>query len=63
VQRSYQQKLDSAAPADRPRIASEGKAVTDHGLSVDEFTSIVTITQNDPAVRAKLLQRLNTPQQ
>jgi carbonic anhydrase/acetyltransferase-like protein (isoleucine patch superfamily) len=34
VQRDYQQKLESAAPADRPRVANEGnaalaKAVTD----------------------------------
>ena len=68
VQRDYQQKLDSAAPADRPRVASEGnaaltKAVTDHGLSVEEFNSIMTVAQNDPTVRAKLLQRLHSPQQ
>jgi hypothetical protein len=66
VQRDYQQKLDSAAPADRPRVASEGnaaltKAVTDHGLSVEEFNSIMTVAQNDPSVRAKLLQRLHEP--
>jgi hypothetical protein len=68
VQLNYQQKLDAAAPADKPRVASEGnaavtKAVTDHGLSVDEFTSIMTVAQNDPTVRAKLLQRLRAPQQ
>ena len=68
VQRDYQQKLSSAAPADRPRVASEGnaaltKAVTDHGLSVEEFNSIMTVAQNDPTVRAKLLQRLHNPQQ
>ena len=68
VQRDYQQKLSSAAPADRPRVASEGnaaltKAVTDHGLSVEEFNSIMTVAQNDPSVRAKLLQRLHSPQQ
>jgi Domain of unknown function (DUF4168) len=68
VQRNYQQKLASAAPADRPQIASEGnaaitKAVTDHGLSVDEFNSIMTVAQNDPTVRAKLVQRLHTSQQ
>jgi len=68
VQRDYQQKLSSAAPADRPRVASEGnaaltKAVTDHGLSVEEFNSIMTVAQNDPSVRAKLLQRLHNPQQ
>ena len=68
VQRDYQQKLDSAAPADRPRVASEGnaaltKAVTDHGLSVEEFNSIMTVAQNDPTLRAKLLQRMHNPQE
>ncbi|HZB91553.1 MAG TPA: DUF4168 domain-containing protein [Stellaceae bacterium] len=68
LQRSYQQKIQTAAPADKERIASEGndalkKAVTDHGLSVEEYNSILTVAQNDPNVRAKLLQRLHPPQQ
>jgi predicted ATPase with chaperone activity len=68
LQRDYRQKIDAAAPADKQRLASEGnaalkKAVTDHGLSVDEYNKILTVAQNDPTVRAKLMQRLTAPQQ
>ena len=34
------------------------KAVTDQGLSVDEYSTILQVAQNDAAVRDKLLQRL-----
>jgi predicted ATPase with chaperone activity len=68
LQRDYRQKIDAAAPADKQRLASEGnaalkKAVTDHGLSIDEYNKILTVAQNDPTVRAKLMQRLTAPQQ
>jgi len=67
LQRDYRQKIDAAAPADKPRLASEGnaalkKAVNDHGLSVDEYNQILTVAQNDPTVRAKLMQRLTGAQ-
>ncbi|HWI29720.1 MAG TPA: DUF4168 domain-containing protein [Stellaceae bacterium] len=67
VRRTYQQKIDAASPSDKPRVASEGnaalkKAVTDHGLSIDEYNSILTVAQNDPAIRAKLMQRLKPSQ-
>jgi hypothetical protein len=35
------------------------KAVTDQGLSVDEYNTIVKTAQNDPALREKLRQRLS----
>jgi predicted TIM-barrel fold metal-dependent hydrolase len=64
VRQDYQQKIAAAADADKPRLKSEGtaaleKAVTDHGLSIDEYNSIVTDAKNDPTVRAKLMQRLD----
>ena len=67
LQRDYRQKIDAAAPADKPKLASEGnaalkKAVNDHGLSVDEYNQILTVAQNDPTVRAKLMQRLTGAQ-
>lgn len=68
IRQNYQQKIEAASPADKPRLASEGndalkKAVTDQGLSVDEYNQILTVAQNDPTVRAKLLQRLHLPNQ
>jgi hypothetical protein len=64
VRQDYQQKIDAAAPADKPRLESEGnaaleKVATDNGLSIDEYNSIATAVQNDPTVRAKLMQRLH----
>jgi hypothetical protein len=63
VKESYQSRIDSADPADKPKIASEAynaivKAVTDQGLSVDEYTSILVVAQNDTSVREKIIQRL-----
>ena len=60
---TYDQKLAQAAPAEKQRIAGEAdqamrKAVTDQGLSVEEYMSIMKVAQDDPAVREKLLQRL-----
>ena len=34
------------------------KAVTDQGLSVQEYTSILVVAQNDPEVREKIVQRI-----
>ena len=37
---------------------SMAKAVTYQGLSVEEYTTILSAAQKDPAVRDKLLQRM-----
>lgn len=64
VKESYQQKL-AATPGkeEKERIADEAqsamvKAVTDQGLSVEEYTAILQVAQNNPAVHDKILQRL-----
>jgi hypothetical protein len=63
VKQNYQQQLTAAPPADRERIAGEAnnalkKAVTDQGLSVDEYNSIMEAAQNNPTVRQQLVQRI-----
>jgi hypothetical protein len=63
VKENYEQRIESADPADKPRIADEAnnalvKAVTDQGLSVDEYTAILVVAQTDPGVREKIVQRL-----
>jgi hypothetical protein len=62
IQQSYQRKIE-AAPSDKQRLTLEAndamaKAVTDQGLSVDEYNSIISTAQNDPVVREKLTQRM-----
>ncbi len=64
VQQDYQQRIAAADPSEKERLASEGtkalvKAVTDEGLSVEEYTSILRLAQNDPEVRQKILRRLD----
>jgi len=34
------------------------KAVTDQGLSVEEYTAILQVAQNNPTVQDKIIQRL-----
>jgi hypothetical protein len=63
LRESYQQKLEAAPPSDKERIADEAdtalqKAVTDKGLSVDEYSEILATPQIDPVVRGKILQRI-----
>jgi hypothetical protein len=63
LRESYQQRLETAPPADKERIADEAntalqEAVTDKGLSVDEYSEILATAQVDPIVRGKILQRI-----
>jgi hypothetical protein len=66
LKRDYLQLLEAAPPDDQPRIVNEAsnvleKAITDQGLSVDEYTTILDVAQNDPQVLQKLLERLQAP--
>jgi uncharacterized protein DUF4168 len=63
LHKSYQQKLTQTPPDEQDRVIAEAnnalkKAVTDQGLSVDEYNTIIKTAQNDPTVRDKLVQRL-----
>ena len=63
VKHDYEQRIAQAPESDRSRLADEGKqaltkAVTDQGLTVEEYSAILQVAQNDPAIRDKILQRL-----
>jgi len=63
LKQSYDQKIAEAPPSDKQHITDEAnnamkKAVTDQGLSVDEYNTIVRTAQNDPAIRQKLVERI-----
>jgi len=63
LKQDYQRRIAAATPADKERILNEAasaleKAVTDQGLSVEEYNSILQVAQNDPAVREKFRQRI-----
>jgi predicted TIM-barrel fold metal-dependent hydrolase len=63
LKQDYQQRIAAAAPADKERILNEAvnalaKAVTDQGLSLEEYDSILEVAQNDPEIREKIRQRI-----
>lgn len=63
LNRSYKQKIDQAPAAQKEQLTNEAnqamtRAVTDQGLSVDEYMNIMQVAQNDPAVRDRLIQRM-----
>ena len=67
LQQTYRRQLsETPQQADKERIVAEAngaltKAVTDQGLSVEEYSSILQAAQNDPALRGKIMQRLHPP--
>jgi uncharacterized protein DUF4168 len=66
LERAYLQQFEAASPDEQPRIANEAsdaieKAVTDQGLSVEEYSTILEAAQNDPQVRDKIIKRIQTP--
>ena len=64
VSRKIMRSRWSQPASDKKRIAAEAfsafqKAVTDQGLSLDEYISILEVAQNDPEVGDKIRQRLS----
>ena len=63
IKDAFEQKLAEAPDTEKQRVAGEAneamtKAVKEQGLSVEEYTTIIQMAQNDVAVRNKLLQRM-----
>jgi len=66
LKRDYLQLLEDAAPDDQERIIGEAntaleKAITDQGLSIEEFDTIMETAQKNPQVRDKIMERLQVP--
>jgi len=66
VRQNYETQISQAHPSEKERLADEGnnaieKAVTDQGLSVEEFNTIIVVAQNNPDVREKIIQRMRAP--
>jgi hypothetical protein len=64
LQKDYRQRVAEAeAPAEKERIVAEAnnelaKAITEQGISVEEYTSILDAAKGDPEIRGKILQRI-----
>jgi len=69
VQRNYRQRIAEAkAPDEKERMVAEAnkeltKAVTEQGLSVEEYTSILGVARDNPEIRDKLLRRIRPSDQ
>jgi len=65
LQQDYRQRIAEAeAPADKERIVAEAnseltKAVTEQGLSIEEYTSILSVARDDAEIRGKILQHIH----
>ena len=64
VLKNYQQRIAEAeAPNEKRRLLMQAdsdltRAVTEQGLSVDEYSSILDVARDDPEIRDKILQRI-----
>ena len=64
LQKDYRQRIAEAeAPAEKERLVAEAnneltKAVTEQGLSVEEYSSILDVARDNPEIRGKILQRI-----
>jgi hypothetical protein len=63
VKDTFDQRVAKAPASEKERLTGEAehamtKAVTDQGLSVEEYVAIMKVAQNDPIVRDKLIKRM-----
>lgn len=64
LQKGYRQRIaETEAPAEKERIVAEAhseftRAVTEQGLSLEEYASVLDMARDDPEIRGKLLQRI-----
>ena len=64
LKESYTKQIEATPNEfDKKRLVDDAnkalvKAVTDQGLSVEEYTSIMVVAQNDPVVRQKIRERM-----
>jgi len=68
VDQEYSQQLAKAPASDKQRLVEEAnnvmvKAVTDQGLSVEEYSKIIEVASNDANLRQKILQRIPSARQ
>jgi regulator of protease activity HflC (stomatin/prohibitin superfamily) len=64
LRKDYEQRIvEAEAPAEKERIVAEAnkelpKAVTEQGLSVEEYSAILDAARDDPEVRDRLFQHV-----
>jgi hypothetical protein len=66
LQEKYQPKMDSATPKEKEGLSAQAnaeavQAIQSHGLSMQEYSSVVRMAQTNPQVRQRLLDAANQP--
>jgi F0F1-type ATP synthase membrane subunit b/b' len=61
LQKKYQAKMESASPEQKSGLSEQAnaeavQAIQSHGISVQEYSSVVHTAQNNPEVRQRLLE-------
>jgi hypothetical protein len=63
IRQNFQQQLAQAPDGDKQRIQNQAgdemkKAISDQGLSISEYNSILQIAERNPEIRARLIQQM-----
>ena len=63
IKQDYEQRITAAPATDHERIAKEAvtaiaKAITDQGLSLEEYAAILEVAQSTPDIRDKIRARI-----
>jgi hypothetical protein len=67
VQDKYRGQIETAPPAQKQTLSAQAnaeavQAIQSHGLSVEQYTSVIRTAQNDPQVKQRLLSAANQGQ-
>ena len=67
LQEKYQPKMEQASPDQKQGLSAQAnaeavQAIQSHGLSVQEYSSVVRTAQNNPQVKQRLLNAANNAQ-
>ena len=67
LQQKYQGRMDSATPEQKQGLSEQAnaeavQAIQSHGLSVQEYSTVVRTAQNNPQVKQRLLNAANNGQ-
>jgi hypothetical protein len=64
LQEKYQPKIESATPKEKEGLSAQAnaeavQAIQSHGLSIQEYSSVVRMAQTDPQLKQRLLDAAN----
>jgi Domain of unknown function (DUF4168) len=67
LQEKYQGRMESASPEQKQGLSEQAnaeavQAIQSHGLSVQEYSSVVRTAQNNPQIKQRLLDAANKGQ-